>query len=552
MKYFLLSIFILILSQRTFSQLKTENFNKIIHIDKDVYEWDWGAKPFHIAQSAIRQTRIFVNSRQTKIDTSKINNGDTSKTISTDTNNWKKTRIAVYNLVTEKKWDTLATFVYDSLVPLLGINHADYNESNFKSYLDRIKHIETISWLEFVFRDIIKESEFKPASTDFNSHELKAMLAIIHERIDEIMRDNISMYRFTETSKTWIRGIYVDHSNDFLSLASRYNDDRDMTGAFRMEIATDLFKMRILDGYTTQKLNLNNRNIYSYQTLFFGGEGYTPYLRDTSIFNSNESVDSLDRPYAAFQYIGRAKYRVSRHGRFRMFNQFKIGSIGSLRPGAIQSIIHRDVVIGSFTPKGWGAQIAAGGRIGYSLEYFPEWMLTKLNTYSSINFSGLLELKYGTDMTSAGAGINYCNKGFLKSGGINLPFIERSATNFREFFHNNIIFNVRTVYRRVIHNTMLEGYGITQHQVDEDPNSPVDKYYLQKDQVERNVFISEFSLNIRFNYCGLIFKQTIMSPEFILPVNSITYKYGEQGAKSNHNTSPWNHYGTIGFFFLLK
>ena len=108
------------------------------------------------------------------------------------------------------------------------------------------------------------------------------------------MADNISMYRFTETSKKWIRGVYGDHGNDFLSLASWYNDDRDMTGSFRIEIATDQFKMRVFDGYSNQKFNLNSRNFYSYQSIFFGGEGYTPYEIQLFLIQALQWILTID------------------------------------------------------------------------------------------------------------------------------------------------------------------------------------------------------------------------------------------------------------------
>jgi len=544
-KSFLFFTFIIAI-KFSFAQPIPENLAKIIHLDNDIYHWDWGNKPEHVNYEI--KVIKFLNAEQYSIDTTRNSANDSLNLDQDDTLGNLETDSLSVNYV----WLKLATFVHDSLIPLLEIEQVVYNASNFKGYLDRIKHIETITWLDYVFRDVVRKSESHPQDTKYSTHQLKEMLLLISKRMEEIMADNISMYRFTETSKKWIRGVYIEHGNDFLSLASWYNDDRDMTGSFRIEIATDQFKMRVFDGYSNQKLNLNSRNFYSYQSIFFGGEGYTPYLRDTTIFNSSTAIDSNDRPYAAFQYLGRAKFRVSRHGKFRMMNQFKIGTIGSTRPGIIQSVIHRDITIRSYTPNGWGAQIANGGRIGFSVEYYPEWMLTHVRTRSGINLSAFSELKYGTDMTSAGIGLNLSNKGFLKSGGINLPFVDRSSTTFKEFLRFNIIYTGRASYRRVIHNSMLEGYGIIKHRIDEDPTSPIDAYYLLPEQVERNVFITEFSLNIRFNYCGLVLKQVIMSPEYDLPVNTINYTVGEKGATSNHNTSAWNHYGTVGIFFLLK
>lgn len=532
---------------KTRDQQYEEYIEKIIHLDNDIYQWDWFGKPSHI--DTPQYVYAFVDTRRKITDITaklKINFNSEDKLYPRDLSWYKRKRMLPSG--------TLATFVKDSLVPLLNITSDSYNTSNFKGCLDRINHVETITWLEYVFRDVVRKSEFNPNDIQHDANQLKEMLQLINIRMDEIMNNMISMYRFTETSKKYIRGVSIEHSNDFLSVFKKYNDDRDMTGSFRLEIPTDQFKMRILDGYAINKfsLNLNTRNFYSYQSVFIGGEGYTPYLRDTSIFKTSLSVDSLDRPYASFQYFGRAKYRVSRHGRFRMFNQIKLGTIGARRPYLIQAFIHRDVTMGSFSPNGWDAQIAAGGRLGFSFEYYPEFMITSVRKLKLINVSAFGELKYGSDMTAAGVGLKISNKNFLKTGGNNFPFIDRASTNFREFLNNDVVFSGLLMYRRVIHNSMLEGYGVLKHRIDENANSPVDIYYLKPNQVERNVLISELSLNIKFNNCGIVFKQTIMSPEYDLPVNSKHYENGKKGVSSNHNTSSWNHYGTIGVFFLLK
>ncbi|MBC7774958.1 MAG: DUF2219 family protein [Phycisphaerae bacterium] len=466
-----------------------------------------------------------------------------------------------------KKHNWIRRIIVEKLVPLLDIGTPNYNNLAFKSRLDCINHVETITWLEFVISLKIDSLETRSGHGIFSRNlyssptVLKEALVSVRHRIDELMGKEFSMYSFTETSKKAIKSIYAEHTNDFFSF---HNNDRDLTGAFRLEIATDLFKLRLLSSFSDKWWNLNSRSWYSYQTVFLGGEGYTPYLRDTSIFNTSKSFDRDDRPYASIQYLGRSKYRIYRHGQFRMFSQFKLGSIGSTTPDNVQSTIHRDITIGSYKPQGWGAQIAAGGRIAVSYEIVPELMIVSKNWLISrkwsdvteikgrgwINLSVLGEGKIGHEITSVGAGLNFSNRNFKESGGILIPFVSRGPNSFVNFLKKTS-FNVKGLYRYVIHNSMLEGYGITQRTADEDPTSPTDPWFLRRDlgQIKPHIFILELMVTFRFKYCALVLKQNFMSPEFNMPVNTKQYKFGEGDFPGNHNTSPWNHIGTIGVIF---
>lgn len=466
-----------------------------------------------------------------------------------------------------RKHNWIRKIIIDKIIPLLAIGVSSRDNLAFRSRLDCINHVETITWLEFVISNKIDSLEMQPDNSPgtralYGSPTvLKEALVSVRNRIDELMGKEFSMYRFTETSKKVIKSVYVEHTNDFFSI---HNNDRDLTGAFRFEVATDIFKLRLFSSFSDKWWNLNSRSWYSYQSVFIGGEGYTPYLRDTSIFKKSDSFDPDDRPYASIKYFGRAKYRIYRHGQFRMFSQLKIGSIGSADPDNIQSTIHRDITIGSFKPQGWGAQIAAGGRIAVSYEIEPELMIISKNWLISrkwtdvtamkgldwINLSMFGEAKFGHEMTSVGVGLNFSNRNFKESGGIHIPFISGGPKNFASFLKKTT-FNIKGQYRYVIHNSMLEGYGITKRTADEDATSPTDPWFLSRTlgQIKPNIFILELTLTFRLKYCGIVLRQNIMSPEFNMPVNYKQYKIGEGAFPGNHNTSPWNHIGTIGLIF---
>lgn len=444
---------------------------------------------------------------------------------------------------------------------LLPLFHFD-NPELFKIELDMINHIETITWLEFVYQQEIDDIEKSIANNAiYSSYSPTLMmdrLKKINERMDYLFSKDISLYKFTDRSDKAIKFLYVEHANDFLSVPM-YNDDRDMTGSFRFEVGTDLFKMRLNSSPKERVWNMNSRNWYSYQTLFIGGEGYTPYLRDTTIFNSPATFDPLDRPYASFIYFGRSKHRLYRNGKIRTFSQTKIGTIGSDKAGGVQSLIHRDITIGSLTPNGWESQIAYGGRTAISYEFLYEYLIltngwlfsygpsqNRLSNFPKwVNLSTIKELKVGHDMTSLSFGANLSTTDFKNSGGYYLPFTKEK----RMFQNTEIILNYRFLTRYVIHNSMLEGYGIFKHAPDEDVTTPVDNHFLKGSEIERWLFIHELNLNIRLKYVGIIIKQSFMSPEYDIGVNSKRYSLGQGNFDGNHNTSKWNHVGTIGLFY---
>ncbi len=463
----------------------------------------------------------------------------------------------------EDSIDNIREIVKTQLIPELRFNEA----ALFKTRLEMITHVETITWLEFVVADSIKDLEDVILSSGKYPGESPAIwkerLLQINQRMDELFEKEFTLYRFTEFSSKPLRGLYAEHGNDFLHFQTNHNEDRDMTGAFRFEAITDLFKMRVVG--SDKAWSLNSRSWYSYQTIFLAGEGYTPYLRDTSIFNSPTAVDSSDRPYASFIYGGYSKHRIFRNGMFKMNSRIKIGTIGSARPGGLQSLIHRDLNIGAYTPNGWNAQIAFGGRVAIQYDLSHEYMLltkgwlisdgirnrfqNKMQAFPRwINVSVFDEIRYGHDMTSLGGGINIGTCDFKRSGDYLLPFASGRNRNKKYV----AVFNYRFTFRNVIHNSMLQGYGITKQTLDEDPTSPQDVYILTEGQVEDLVYIHELQFSIKLRHVGLFYRATFMSPEYDLPVNSKTYQYGEDGATANHNTSPWNHIGTVGLFFVVK
>lgn len=448
------------------------------------------------------------------------------------------------------------------LLPLIGYHphtHAgpvqNVTLADLPFLLDCITHTETITWIQNQIENDIKTI---PAGLPPNpilrlTKEYKEQqLAIVNQRLMEIMEEEFTNYGFSDATDQWLKWFSASHANDVLFALKRgINDDRDLTGAFRFEAATDKFKMRLMpaglwSGTFSEMLNWNSRNWYSYQSIFVGGEGYTPYLRDTCVFNSPTAVDSLDRPYASTRYFGRAKYRVTRLGRVAVKTEFKVGSIGKPSQGAIQAALHRDIAVSSVTPAGWESQIANGGRLMLSYQINAEWLWFKER--KSNNFwlhpSAFIDAVTGHDNTSASVGFTLSNMNLRQRGGINMNTTNTGWDKWLTFCYT---FSGRYVW----HNSMLEGYGWLRQQVDEDPNSPSDAYVLREshengDRVEihRLIWRHDFTLNLMLGRMGIIFKQSVWSPEFEIE------RKGQKLAEYK-NWNAWNHVGTLGLLWRI-
>lgn len=284
-------------------------------------------------------------------------------------------------------------------------------------------------------------------------HLKEKLLNALSTQIHLMTKDKYPYYTYETKNKQMIKFVSIRSGNDLFTIAGlistfffkegkyfkdgntffQRNDDRDYTGNVLVEVATDYFNP------------LRRRPLKTYQTLLWGNDVYTPYFRDFTVFKADTSVDSSDRPHASFQYFGWSKKGISKTDKYKWSSTIKIGKIGGSAGAKFQNLLHQDVS-SSPRPRGWGAQIAAPGRMGISLEFKEEfWQknLTQccdlnpdhfLNIYSSI-FS---EQKFGNYMTNTSLGLQISNK------------------NFSQNNHNFINHRIRqTVYGR-LHHLMYE------------------------------------------------------------------------------------------------
>jgi hypothetical protein len=405
---------------------------------------------------------------------------------------------------------------------------------------------------------------------------------ILDQRLNLIVDNTYLLYKTQETSNTRIKSVHLYHDNDVFLLSS-LNADRDYTGGIRIEIMTDMLKMRLV------RFLGNTGDYLSHQSLIYGGEGYTPYIRfneeelnqrgilyevdPQTRFFTEQSLDSIqnymranqqlaDRPFASFQYVARGKYRLFHDGCFRIASFFKIGKIGGKVGKNVQAALHQDLTTASQRVLNWEDQIANGGRFAFNIEHKLDVSIWKRDILSSksqkkdqpvvktdlatINLYIPVELATGTVTTYAGIGLGVCNKSFLDLSGIN--DIKRTKyngiKNLPRILKNTFV-NVEYNYRRVAHNSLLEGIGWLKP-FEDDPldDEAITIYSLNEDDVNRNLHKLSFQLGYRFHKTTFYYRQ----------VRYINKEFEVQGVDPNYSeftSSNWYGFGRMGISFIL-
>lgn len=386
------------------------------------------------------------------------------------------------------------------------------------------------------------------------------LLKAVSKQMNLVSRDMLPWYSYSTRFKKPIKSICISTSNDMFTPMGLFlekfgvppsdmfqrNDDRSYTGGVLIEITSDYLK-------------LNRANaLKTYHGFLLGADVYTPYFKDTSVFPSDTSYNPLDRPHASFQYLGIGSHGVSWNYLYRWDVLVKFGRIGGDRAQVLQTTLHQDVSY-SPRPSGWGAQIANTGRIGWSLEWTPARMIRPLSsgkiestvTSSDIFTSITGDLSLGTYMTHIGAGFEISNKNFLNSNSnyaVTRTRVQRERGSPLQYFLIALKGNVRYV----IHNTMLEGYGVFETTEDYpeskgDPYTPRSRYKLSKGQVKRVVGTFDAIVSYQFRYATLFYRYSIITPETTLGTIGIYDKDGAELTLKNR----WHRWATFGVCFKI-
>ena len=518
----------------------------------------------------------------------------------------------------------------DEQISELGLLNEKVNEDTLKNNLSQVR---TTTYTNlFLLYDRLKFNVDNNYNNDINKKDhFQKNLKLVANRLDEVISNKYSQYKYSTSSNQLIKGISFYHDNDIIAMnlfdklypnktkngiPAQYNLDKNYTGGAGLEIATDLLKMRLFPTFS------NNR-ILSYQSVFFGIEAYTPFIRiplydnngkvlkdafgnpknETTLKQEREFSYANDRPFASFRYFGRAKYRINPVGSIRSKSQFKVGKIGGDLAYNVQKTLHRDQ-IQSPEVFGWDTQIGSPGRFAWNIDHNIDLMIISKascifrNRYrfekyekntenyksgkgrlpenqpksekeiqkiieekekSSKNFYLPTEFHIGNELTAVGVGLGFSNKDFKKrSGRYDFLPINRNPNKNPD---NGLHISIEARYRYVIHNSLLEGFGVTSTYpvnphffIDETVKVPIKDsngniQYLEKfrdnrisnDEMKRHIFYLSSNLSYRFKKSTFYFDLNYNTREFNRNVNL------------NYKNYDWKFYGwgRIGASFLL-
>lgn len=472
-----------------------------------------------------------------------------------------------------------------------------HSESKDKPIKDRLSHIKNRETARDLHTFYLEQEE----SGTLDEHpispfEIRRNLALISDQLYVLDNDQFMLYAsYTSTPKKF-KSIELNHGNDIFTDFNAFglNQDREMTGSFRLSITTDYFKARWLNiGKLIANMGKENfeRNIdvLSYQTISFGGVGFTPYIRYQDNIELADTFHKYDRPFGSFVYLSRSKNRIWQKGLARHMGEFQVGFVGLEAPDAVQASLHKDFITSSQRVHGWDKQIGYPGRLAFQLNHdFDFLMLSntnkyrgllnkkqtkatrKVRDYSGANLIGSLEGKFGSYMTAFGAGARYSTLDFMKQSGQHII-----VSNAQKHEDLGIHFETGIRYRRVIHNAMLEGIGFLKpFDKDSFDVEPINAYILSGNTaVQRNMFYWDWKVVVRCRKMAFYLQQTYHNLEYnVQPFDASSPeayallqnnpKFEENRAKYYNKTTKaeykslykrgWYGYGTIGMTWLIE
>lgn len=439
------------------------------------------------------------------------------------------------------------------LIDTLDLKNGLADENELRRRLEYLNTYHSISYIYAEFDKFVVQQEKTSNSNRSYIYGLKRNQKALVDRMNYIFERDYIHYRNPIFSKKIMKEITFFHDNDVFMIplsANIRNEDKYYTGGGRLEMKTDFLKMRFLLNIFPEV----RKRVLSYQGVFAGIAAYTPYIRYKDIAMADRIANyEKDRPFGSYEYFGRSKYRMHYRGLWRWKSQFSIGIIGGKKGSIAQSIIHRDQAWKSVKVIGWDRQIANGGRFAMNIDHKIDLMLfskeralfNKANRWDNkpakgndyINVSSTLGLHVGNYLTAIDFGLGFSTLNFIEQNGDN---------NYR--LKNGKLFRwkvyVNAYGRWVIHNSMLEGFGLFNTYPD-DPydDEPISVYQLERDQVVPLVYYLEVGASMRMNKTTLFLKWVYNTKEFERAINSCPL--GEEKAC---NIYGW---GTVGAAFNL-
>lgn len=430
----------------------------------------------------------------------------------------------------------------DSLFTELELEKALRNQREIRHKLEGIKGEHyALKYLLHEYKNHIQKEEQSP---DYSVYigGLKENQKSIAARLNYLLNRDYCSYTDPLLSPKLIKGINIYHDNDFFNPLIN-NEDYNYTGGGRIEVQTDYLNM----GFLLHLFPRYNKKILSYQGVFFGVEAFTPFYNHDEHITEQERdlLYQKDRPFGSYQYLGRTKYRLHYDGLWRAKSTLRIGIIGGTIGRIVQAVLHKDQTPSSIKVIGWDKQIANGGRLAWNADY--ELNLMLFSTTNNRDIIDLLKKKQSSNVFSnkdrlQGVNLyaisniyagNYLTAFDIGLGISGLGFKEQDGNNnisLKPHQKCNVNWFLNLKYRRVIHNTMLEGFGLF-NTYDDDPrdDEPISHYQLESSEVNRNVFFADFGVSFRINKTTVFGKYVFHTNEFKMDRNPF-YGWGTLGA----------------------
>jgi len=453
--------------------------------------------------------------------------------------------LSIYNLANDIK---------DSLIKMEREN--EFNVDLLPKTQKAISNMNESFSLAIVRREVHEDT--LPQNSNFMKNKI---LKAIDKQINEVCALKYPYYTYPTEQKKLIKFVSISTGNDLFTAAGltgnflsngkvkshwywQRNDDRDYTGNMLIEIGTDYLSAP------------RKRRLKTYQTLLYGFDVYTPYFKDSTIFTKNDTFNVNDRPHASFQYFGWSKKGLSKQNKYRWSFTFKFGKIGGFDGRNFQVAVHQDISF-SPRPRGWGAQIANNGRIGFSFEGNHEWLPDRkcfkysymTNSIRNLNLGTIINWKAGNYMTNASVGLQLSNKTFEEA---NSNFIShRPKERFRKRT-DNLMYNISFLATGVLHNTMLEGYGVfTNNEDNLDPLTPKSSYVLKPEQVRRLIFTTNIVLSYTTRFFTVFYKWSSYSPETFLNDTGARRYASDEITNTMKIGKRWHHFAVVGISFNI-
>lgn len=416
--------------------------------------------------------------------------------------------------------------IYKLFIKLLDLNNS--NNEHTEKYIAELNYPFTVEFVYLKLNSIyFIQSKLLNEYADLPKVVREDNLNMLSKRLEYLDNRSYSFYKSYHSKPQAIKGFEMYHDNDVF-LFSKMNQDREYTGGFKFTVVTDHLKWRWL-----RLSNLigkkSEENILTYQTFSLGGFGYTPYIRYRNNFALADTIHTLDRPFSSYIYLERAKHRTWRKGLVRHKGEFQVGAVGLSQGSAIQAKLHEDVIHESQFVYGWEKQIANGGRLAIQANHQLDFMLySQSNRYATIfrpntirvsesnkkysghNIIGEVDMSLGTVRTTMGVGLRYSTLNFLQQS--HHQMITSHPSKSDEF---GIKFDFGIKYRYVVHNAMLEGLGFMKpFPFDEYDILELDKFVLNSNELERNLLIVDFGINIKFRKTTVFYRQLFHNLEY--------------------------------------